>query len=81
MILDANARLGDNWRRQWDSLKLYTPAMSTACPDCRSPRTRWTFPGKDAVGDYLETYARTFDLPVRLGTRVQTSRRTATGTP
>ena len=23
VILDSNTRLGDNWRRQWDSLKLY----------------------------------------------------------
>lgn len=71
VILDANTRLGDNWRRQWDSLTLYTPAHVDGLPGLPFPARRWTFPGKDAVGDYLETYARTFDLPVRLGTRVQ----------
>src|SRR5688500_11645174 len=71
VILDANSRLGDNWRRQWDSLKLYSPAHVDGLPGLPFPAQRWTFPGKDAVGDYLETYARTFDLPVRLGTRVQ----------
>ena len=43
-----NERVGDNWRAQWDSLRLYTPARPTACQDCRSlvrggpsrPRTR-----------------------------------------
>jgi putative flavoprotein involved in K+ transport len=70
VILDANTRLGDNWRRQWDSLKLYSPAHVDGLPGLAFPAERWTFPGKDAVGDYLETYARTFDLPVRLGTRV-----------
>ncbi|MEO5664879.1 MAG: NAD(P)/FAD-dependent oxidoreductase [Nocardioides sp.] len=72
VILDSNARLGDNWRRQWDSLKLYTPAHVDGLPGLPFPAKRWTFPGKDAVGDYLELYADTFDLPVRLGTRVQT---------
>jgi len=70
VILDANTRLGDNWRRQWDSLKLYSPAQVDGLPGLPFPAQRWSFPGKDAVGDYLETYARTFDLPVRLGTRV-----------
>lgn len=26
LIVDANARVGDNWRQQWDTLRLYTPA-------------------------------------------------------
>jgi putative flavoprotein involved in K+ transport len=71
VILDAAPRIGDNWRRQWDSLKLYTPAHVDGLPGLPFPARRWTFPSKDAVGDYLETYARTFDLPVRLETRVQ----------
>lgn len=71
VILDASTRIGDNWRRQWDSLTLYSPAHVDGLPGLPFPAPRWTFPGKDAVGDYLETYARTFDLPVRLGTRVQ----------
>jgi putative flavoprotein involved in K+ transport len=71
VILDAAARVGDNWRRQWDSLKLYSPAHVDGLPGLPFPARRWTFPGKDAVGDYLETYARTFGLPVRLQTRVE----------
>jgi putative flavoprotein involved in K+ transport len=71
VILDASTRVGDNWRRQWDSLRLYSPAHVDGLPGLPFPAPRWTFPGKDAVGDYLESYARTFALPVRLGTRVQ----------
>jgi DNA-binding CsgD family transcriptional regulator len=26
LIVDGNDRVGDNWREQWDTLKLYTPA-------------------------------------------------------
>ncbi|KRF36970.1 flavin-containing monooxygenase [Nocardioides sp. Soil805] len=71
VILDSATRVGDNWRRQWDSLKLYSPAHVDGLPGLAFPAPRWTFPGKDAVGDYLESYARTFSLPVRLETRVQ----------
>lgn len=70
VIIDANARVGDNWRRQWDSLRLYSPAKYDSLPGMAFPAKRWSFPGKDDVADYLETYARTFELPVRLETRV-----------
>ena len=26
LVVDAHERVGDNWRRQWDTLRLYTPA-------------------------------------------------------
>jgi putative flavoprotein involved in K+ transport len=32
VILDANARVGDAWRRRWDSLRLFTPARFDALP-------------------------------------------------
>ena len=70
VILDAGSRIGDNWRRQWDTLKLYSPAKYDSLPGLPFPAKPWSFPGKDQVGDYLETYAQTFDLPIRLGTRV-----------
>ena len=73
VILDAGSRIGDQWRRQWDSLKLYSPAQYDGLPGLRFPAAKWSFPGKDQVGDYLETYARHFSLPVRLGTRVRRS--------
>src|SRR6185437_2145285 len=34
------------------------------------PGSPWSFPGKDEVADYFESYAERFDLPVRLGQRV-----------
>ncbi|WP_068402202.1 flavin-containing monooxygenase [Kribbia dieselivorans] len=71
VVLDAESRVGDNWRRQWDSLRLYTPAQYDGLPGLPFPAARWSFPGKDDVGDYLELYAHEFDLPVRLSTRVQ----------
>jgi putative flavoprotein involved in K+ transport len=70
LVLDGNARVGDNWRQHWDSLKLYTPAHVDGLPGLRFPGNRWTFPGKDDVADYLEDYTACHELPVRLGTRV-----------
>ena len=71
VILEASSRIGDNWRRQWDTLKLYSPAQYDALPGLPFPAKKWSFPGKDQVGDYLESYARQFDLPIRLETRVE----------
>ncbi len=65
VILDANPRLGNNWRCHWDSLRLYSPAARDCLPGMTFPAAPDSFPGKDQVADYLETYAETFDLPVR----------------
>jgi putative flavoprotein involved in K+ transport len=70
LIVDANARVGDNWRQQWDTLRLYTPAKYDRLPGLPFPAANWHFPQKDEIGDYLERYALRFDLPVRTSTRV-----------
>ena len=44
VVLDAASRVGDNWRRQWDSLKLYSPAHVDGLPGLTFPARRWTFP-------------------------------------
>lgn len=71
LVVDANDRIGDNWRRQWDTLRLYTPARYDGLPGLPFPAADWHFPQKDEVADYLERYALTFDLPVRMSTRVR----------
>ena len=32
VILDANQRIGDPWRKRWDSLRLFTPARYNGLP-------------------------------------------------
>ncbi|MFP5371948.1 MAG: flavin-containing monooxygenase, partial [Actinomycetes bacterium] len=71
LVLDANERVGDNWRRQWDSLRLYTPARYGGLPGLAFPGRPWDYPTKDETADFLETYAERFDLPVRLRTKVR----------
>lgn len=70
VVLDANARIGDNWRRHWDTLRLYSPAKYDGLPGMPFPADPWTFPQKDEVAAFLESYALKFDLPVRTSTRV-----------
>ena len=70
IIVDGNQRIGDNWRQQWDTLKLYSPAKYDGLPGLGFPAESWSYPGKDQVADYLEKYAIHADLPVRMSTRV-----------
>ena len=69
VVLDANQRIGDGWRQQWDSLRLYSPAKYDGLPGMPFPGNPHAFPSKDDLAGYLETYARRWDLPVRLGVR------------
>jgi putative flavoprotein involved in K+ transport len=70
VILDADQRIGDAWRRRWDSLRLFTPARYSGLPGWPFPGPASSYPGKDEVADYLEAYAARFDLRVRTGIRV-----------
>jgi putative flavoprotein involved in K+ transport len=70
VIVDAAAEVGHVWRSRWDSLRLFTPGEFDALPGLPFPARAGTHPTKDDVADYLQEYARTFALPVRLDTRV-----------
>jgi len=70
-IIDAEERVGNAWRRRWDSLRLFTPAAYSGLPGMPFPAPSAHLPDKDEVADYLERYAERFDLPVRLDTRVE----------
>src|SRR5260370_21317720 len=68
-VLEAEERIGDQWRHRWDSLRLFTPARHDALPGSKFPAAPDTFPGKDEMADYLVEYARDARLPVRTGVR------------
>lgn len=70
IILEANERVGDSWRQRWDSLRLFSPARFDGLDGMRFPAPSHYFPTKDEMGDFLESYAKRFQLPVRTGTRV-----------
>jgi putative flavoprotein involved in K+ transport len=78
-ILDGAPRVGDSWRNRWDSLRLFTPAKYNRLPGMRFPAPRWSFPTKDEMADYLESYAARFDLPVQTGVKVDRVARSGGG--
>ncbi|WP_045234821.1 flavin-containing monooxygenase [Deinococcus pimensis] len=79
LILDADERVGDSWRRRYDSLVLFTPAERNDLSGLPFPALPGHYPSKDEVASYLEGYARTFALPVRLSTHVLQLRREPSG--
>jgi putative flavoprotein involved in K+ transport len=79
LIVDGNERVGDNWRQQWDTLRLYTPAKYDGLPGLPFPADAWHYPGKDEVADFLEAYALHWNLPVRLNIRIDRLEPTAGG--
>lgn len=72
LVLEGHERVGDIWRNRYDSLRLYSPAKYDGLPGWAFPVTRWTYPTKDQIADYLEAYADRFELPVRTDVSVDT---------
>lgn len=70
VVLESAERIGCSWRSRWDSLKLFTPATFSHLPGMACPAAYGQYQTKDELANYLETYAALFDLPVRLGCRV-----------
>jgi putative flavoprotein involved in K+ transport len=62
--------VGDSWRKRWDSLRLFTPAKFDAIDGMPFPAPPNSFPTKNQMADYLESYVRRFNLPVRTGAHV-----------
>ena len=65
MILDQNDRIGDAWRKRWDSLRLFTPSRYNGLPGMPFPGSPSAYPTKDETADYLEAYAHRFQLPIQ----------------
>jgi putative flavoprotein involved in K+ transport len=70
LIVEGNERIGDSWRKRWDSLRVFTPARYDGLPGWSFPAPGWSYPTKDEVADYLESYAARFGFPVRAGIRI-----------
>ena len=77
-ILEAAEEPAAAWRKRWESLKLFTPARYDALPGLAFPADPDRYPGRDEVAAYLTDYARRFDLPVELDSRVRAIRKTDT---
>ncbi len=79
IILDAEPRPGEAWRRRWDSLRLFTPAAYSGLPGLPFPAAPMHLPTREEVADYLARYASHFALPIQHDTRVESVTRTDDG--
>jgi len=70
VILDGGPETGHGWRSRWDSLTLFTPAQYSGLPGLAFPSPKDTYPSKDDVARYLQSYVSAFDLLVRLNAKV-----------
>jgi putative flavoprotein involved in K+ transport len=73
-IVDAASEPAAAWRERWDSLRLFTSARYDSLPGMPFPGDPERYPTKDEVADYLTDYARRFELPLELVSRVQAVR-------
>lgn len=70
VVLERGEAVGASWRNFYTSLVLHTGKHLSSLPDLPFERQDPLFTPRPAFVDYLERYARTFDLPVRPGTEV-----------
>lgn len=70
VVHERYPRIGDSWRRRFDSLTLFTPREISALPGLPQSGEPRGFPPKDEMGCYLERYAARFALPVVAGNGV-----------
>jgi putative flavoprotein involved in K+ transport len=71
VILDRGGSLAAAWRERWDSLTLFTPRRYDSLPGLPFPGDPDGYPLRNEVIAYLEQYAGTFRLPVRLNSNVR----------
>lgn len=71
LVVDAENRVGDQWRRRWDSMRLFTPARYASLPGQPYPGEGWALPTAAEFAGFLEEYADGLGVPVLSGTRAR----------
>ena len=79
LMLERGQRVGESWYRHYERLHLHTPKRHSALPYRPYPRTYPRYPSRQQMVDYLEDYARAFDLRPAFGREVRQCARRADG--
>lgn len=66
LLVDGGVRVGDSWRRRYDSLTLFTPRAMSALPGLSLQGDPQGYASRDEFADYLETYADHFGFPLEM---------------
>jgi cation diffusion facilitator CzcD-associated flavoprotein CzcO len=70
LIVEANERVGDNWRKRYHSLALHNEVWSNHLPYLPFPPSWPTFLPKDKLAGWLEAYAECMELNIWTATRL-----------
>lgn len=79
LLVDGCSRVGDSWRKRYDSLTLFTPRFLSALPGLELPGDPQGYASRDEFAYYLETYASHLELPVEMNTGIQRLERRNSG--
>ncbi len=75
IVFEQADSVGSAWRRHYDRLHLHTDRKHSALPGLEMPSTYPTYPSREQVVEYLESYAARFDIQPVFNTRVSCVRR------
>lgn len=75
VILEREAQVGSSWRSHYDRLHLHTDKAHSSLPGYKLPDSYPRYPARQQVVDYLDAYARHYDLHPRFLEEVRDARR------
>lgn len=70
LVVESLPRVGDNWRRRYQSLVLHNQVWANHLPYLPFPSSWPVYVGKDRLADWLEAYASILSLAVWTSTEV-----------
>lgn len=80
LVVDREARVGDNWRRRYHALTLHNEVHVNHLPYLEFPPTWPVFIPKDKLANWFEFYADAMELNVWTETTLESGRRDAADT-
>jgi cation diffusion facilitator CzcD-associated flavoprotein CzcO len=78
-VLEQASAVGASWRGRYDRLRLNSSRWFSNLPGQRHSRTGGAFPSRDQMISYLERYAGSRQLDVRVNTRLERIDRNGSG--
>jgi indole-3-pyruvate monooxygenase len=78
MLLERHEQVASAWRHHYERLHMHTTKRLSSLPYLRYPARAPRYPSREQVVDYLEAYARRFDLQPRCGEEVHLVQRKET---
>jgi putative flavoprotein involved in K+ transport len=74
VVIEREARVGDNWRHRYSSLVLHNQVWANHLPYLKFPASWPAYLSKDELADWLEAYASIMSLDVRTATEITGAR-------